>query len=125
MKRIAILACLRSGNVCTGASCLQAFSQRKASFACYGEEPLELVAFMRCNGCQLPEPGAPYEARTYTPLAQDAGLMEKVERLQKEQVDIVHVGICCQNRQGQLCPTIAEITEALQQRGMTVVRGTH
>ena len=81
MKRIAILACLRSGNVCTGASCMRAFSQRKASFACYGEEPLELVAFMRCNGCQ--------------------------------------------NRQGQLCPAIAEITEALQQWGMTVVRGTH
>lgn len=81
MKRIAILACLRSGNVCTGASCMRAFSQRKASFACYGEEPLEPVAFMRCNGCQ--------------------------------------------NRQGQLCPAIAEITEALQQRGMTVVRGTH
>ena len=57
------------------------FPQRKASFACYGEEPLELVAFMRCNGCQ--------------------------------------------NRQGQLCPAIAEITEALQQRGMAVVRGTH
>ena len=31
----------------------------------------------------------------------------------------------CQNRQGQLCPAIAEITEVLQQRGMTVVRGTH
>ena len=47
------------------------------------------------------------------------------ERLEKEQVGVVHVGVCCQNRQGQLCPAISELTEALRQRGMTVVRGTH
>lgn len=125
MKRIAILACRRSEDVCTGAGCLRAFFQRKGAFADYGKEDLRLIAFMHCNGCRMPGAGKDYDACVYTPLLQDPGLLEKVERLEKEQVEVVHVGVCCQNRQGQLCPAIAELTEALRQRGMTVVRGTH
>ena len=42
MKRIVILRCLRSNNVCTGAACMRAFNTKSGAFARYGEEPLEL-----------------------------------------------------------------------------------
>lgn len=47
MKRIVILTCLKASRVCTGAACFQAFNQRTRSFARYGNEPLEIEAFMR------------------------------------------------------------------------------
>lgn len=39
MKRIVILRCLRSNNVCTGAACMRAFNTKSGAFARYGEEP--------------------------------------------------------------------------------------
>lgn len=51
MKRIVILRCLRSNNVCTGAACMRAFNTKSGAFARYGEEPLELEAYWSCNGC--------------------------------------------------------------------------
>ena len=51
MKRIVILRCLGSNNVCTGAACLKAFNKKTGAFARYGEEPLELEAYWSCNGC--------------------------------------------------------------------------
>ena len=49
MKRIVILRCLRSNNVCTGAACMRAFNTKSGAFARYGEEPLELEAYWSCN----------------------------------------------------------------------------
>lgn len=67
MKKIVMLNCLRANSVCTGAACLQAFNAKTKTFARYGDEPLELVAFFRCNGCDAPQ--------------DDAGMEEKIERL--------------------------------------------
>ena len=50
MKKIVMLNCLRANSVCTGAACLQAFNAKTKTFARYGDEPLELVAFFRCKG---------------------------------------------------------------------------
>ena len=66
MKKIVMLNCLRANSVCTGAACLQAFNAKTKTFARYGDEPLELVAFFRCNGCDAPQ--------------DDAGMEEKIER---------------------------------------------
>lgn len=46
MKKIVILRCLKSNDVCTGASCLQAFYGRTGNFQGYGiDENLQLAAF--------------------------------------------------------------------------------
>ena len=45
MKRIAILRCLHSNDVCTGAACLAAFNAKSKSFEAYKEEGAELVAY--------------------------------------------------------------------------------
>lgn len=50
MKRIVILRCLSSNDVCTGAGCMRAFNTKSGAFTRYAEEPLELEAFWSCNG---------------------------------------------------------------------------
>ena len=125
MKRVAILSCRNAGQVCAGVSCLQAFFERDGSFAAYGEEPLRLTAFLQCNGCQGVEDQGPFDQGTFRPLREDAGMLKKLDRMEREGVEIVHLGICCWNRAGEICPWVAELKEELQRRGMEVVKGTH
>ena len=82
MKRIVILRCLRSNNVCTGAACLKAFNKKTGAFARYGEEPLELEAYWSCNGCG--DCHFKYQE----------GIEEKLERIIGLKPDAVHVGVC-------------------------------
>ncbi len=112
MKRIAILTCLKSNQVCTGASCLATLNGRRKSFARYSGEEVELMAFWHCNGC-----ACDYE--------KDAGLAEKLERIQKIGVDTVHLGICTDKRDNGECPQITWIAAMLERAGIEVVRGTH
>ena len=104
-----MLNCLNSNKVCAGAACFTAFNKRIRSFERYQGMDVEVAAFMRCNGC-----GNDPET--------DAGILEKVERLQQEGVETVHVGICTKNKEGE---TIAKIMEMLEEKGMEVVDGTH
>ena len=114
MKRIVILRCLRSNNVCTGAACLKAFNKKTGG---YGEEPLELEAYWSCNGCG--------DCR----FEHQAGIEEKLERIISLKPDAVHVGVCVKQRTDNgdevTCKTIAEICERLQAAGLTIVEGTH
>ncbi len=117
MKRIVILRCLRSNNVCTGAACMRAFNTKSGAFARYGEEPLELEAYWSCNGCG--DCHFKYQE----------GIEEKLERIIGLKPDAVHVGVCVKHRtqDGQVvtCKTIEEICERLEAAGLTIVEGTH
>jgi predicted metal-binding protein len=125
MKRVAIIRCRNAELVCTGAGCLHAFNRGEGAFASYGGEALELVAYLSCNGCQGVEDQGPFDQGVFTPLALQPDLLAKLERLERERVDCVHLGICCWNRQGEECPAMVELTGELQRRGMNVVKGTH
>jgi predicted metal-binding protein len=112
VKRIAMLNCLKSNRVCTGAACLQAFNQRTKTFERYGDEPLELVAFFRCNGCDASE--------------DDPGMEEKVERLLSLKPDAVHMGVCTKNKEDHSrCFVIQKVADRLEAAGATLVDGTH
>ena len=125
MRRIAILACRNAEEVCAGVSCLQAFFRRDGSFASYGDDALELTAVLHCNGCRGVEDQGPFDQGEFRPLSQDVVMQKKLERLEREGVDTVHLGICCWNREGEICPWAEEIQEEFRRRGMTVVAGTH
>ena len=112
MKKIAMLNCLKANEVCTGAACLKAFHERTRSFAAYEGEDVELMAFMRCNGC---------DADVDT----NKGLREKLDRLESIGVEIVHIGVCTKRRDGTECPTITALIAELEKRHIAVVRGTH
>lgn len=118
MKKIAILTCLRANECCTGASCFSALHRRRAHFSAYEGEEVELAAFWSCNGCGRPVEG-------------DRGMAEKIERLLREGIDVLHVGVCTQRRSRENpgerheCPTITEICRIFEDKGVTVVRGTH
>ena len=113
MKKIAILNCLRANRVCTGAACMQAFNQRTRGFERYQGEELELVAFMRCSGCDAPAD-------------ENAGMIEKLERLVSIGTEVLHIGKCTVKRDAQAeCPIIQRSAEILESKGIQVVRGTH
>ena len=117
MKRIVILRCLRSNNVCTGAACLKAFNKKTGAFARYGEEPLELEAYWSCTGCG--DCHFKYQE----------GIEEKLERIIGLKPDAVHVGVCVKQRTDNgdevTCKTIEEICERLEAAGLKIVEGTH
>lgn len=116
--KVAILNCLKANDCCTGAACLKALNNRKDYFSLYKQEKIELVAFLRCNGCG-------------THFAHDKRMQEKMERLLKEKVDILHLGICTQlkykenNKIRTECAEITRICNFLEQKGIQIVRGTH
>ena len=117
MKKIAILRCLRSNDVCTGAACLEAFNERLGSFSIYNNEELQLVAFWSCNGCLDCE------------LKSENGLEEKLQKIISLKTDIVHVGVCTKQRSvngiRQTCPTIKELCNRIEASGIKIVQGTH
>ena len=84
MKKIVMLTCLRAETVCTGAGCFSALNGRTHRFREYGDEELQVSAFMKCSGCgHFPR--------------QDKGLDEKIERILEIHPDAIHLGICCCN----------------------------
>jgi len=112
MKKIALLNCLNSNRVCTGAACLDAFNNRTVGFERYKDEDIELVADMKCNGC---------EADPET----DAGMIEKLERLKSIGTQVVHIGKCTIMKDGTECSIIYKASKILERQGIEVVRGTH
>lgn len=113
MKKIAILACEKSNRVCAGCACLNAFYDRRKSFERYVGEDLRLVAFMRCSHC----------VEEIDPM-EDPGFLEKLERLIQEGAECVHIGICAK-KNGEICPGMARMAHAFEERGIEVVWGTH
>lgn len=114
MKTIVFLTCPKAETVCTGAGCFSAFNRRTHQFARYGEEELQVGAFMKCSGCGH-FPG------------KDEGLDEKIERILSMKPDAVHLGICCcqRGKKGVLCPEIETIKTLFESHGIPVIRGTH
>ena len=114
MKKVAILSCLDAAKVCTGAVCFQVWNEKSRYFACYAGEDAVLTAFFHCNGCDS-DP------------SQDPGMIEKLDRLQKIGVNVVHTGVCTLSHQEKksLCPRIKTIMEMLHERGIATVEGTH
>ena len=102
MKRIAIVTCKNAASVCTGASCLQAFRE--------------------CNGVK---DQGPFDQGVFPELDGDEGMQKKLDRLLKEKVDVVHLGICCWNSERELCPWMKKFIPELRQRGFLVKSGTH
>lgn len=114
MKKIGILTCLHSNDVCTRAGCLKAFHQRTDTFSEYDNET-ELAVLMTCNGCEKDNPVEPED---------DLGLKEKLERLSKEEIAVMHVGACRLNK-GIECVRMTRICDMIKKMDISVVRGTH
>ena len=114
MKKIAVLTCLDTCKVCDGASCLGAWNGRKGRFTRYAGEDVCLSAFFHCNGCDA-------DPRS------DTGMLEKLNQLQRDGVETVHVGVCAvKNREtGALCPNIEKIQNMLHDRGIKTILGTY
>ncbi len=116
MKKVAILRCLLSSGVCTGAGCMRVFNRKTGAFAQYKDEEIELVAFMSCQGCG--------EVRMHNQEEIDT----KIEKLAKLQPYAVHVAGCVKhpNAKGEMvtCKNIVSICDKLAARGIKIIEGT-
>lgn len=114
MKRIVMLTCPKTENVCTGGGCFSALNSRTKAFAPYEGEEVEVLAFMKCSGCGH-FPG------------KDKGLDEKIQYILQRRPDVVHLGICCcyDAKEKELCPEIMAVWRIFEDHGISVVRGTH
>lgn len=114
MKKIVMLTCPHAETVCTGAGCFSALNGRTHRFREYGDEELQVSAFMKCSGCgHFPR--------------QDKGLDEKIERILEIHPDAIHLGICCchNGKSKALCKEVEMITSIFEKAGIPIVRGTH
>lgn len=112
MKKLAILTCLQANDVCAGVSCLEALAARRGGFIPYAGQEVQLCAFLRCSHC-----GAnPTE---------DTGMLEKLERIASCGVEVAHIGVCAQKKNGARCPQMAQAAAWLEARGIEVVWRTH
>ena len=110
MKKIVMLTCPHAETVCTGAGCFSALNGRTHRFRKYGDEELQVSAFMKCSGCgHFPR--------------QDKGLDEKIERILEIHPDAVHLGICCcsDGESKTLCKEVEMITAIFKKAGIPVV----
>ena len=111
MKKIAMMNCLKANDVCPGASCLRAFYARKAGFARYEGEELQLTAFLRCSHCgKTPE--------------EDKEMVMKLDRLVQEGTEAVHIGVCAQMNHTK-CETMEANAKWLEDHGIEVIWQTH
>ncbi|MBQ8508268.1 MAG: CGGC domain-containing protein [Clostridia bacterium] len=113
MKKIAILACRNSNQVCACCACLNAFYDRQKSFECYAGEEIRLTAFMRCSKCH-----------TEVQPMEEPGFLEKLERLVSKGTECIHIGICAM-KNDEACPGMAQMAKAFEDRGIEVIWGTH
>lgn len=115
MVKIGVIKCIHANEVCTGAGCLKAFNHRTDFFKDY-DENTELAVFMACNGCEEDHAPKPEE---------DPGMLEKLERLMQEGIQVMHVGVCRIQPDGKECERMNTILKMMEDRGITVKRGTH
>ena len=117
-KKVGILHCRKVTDICAGAKCMNAFSDKTDFFARYADEEIVLGAYFSCNGCKTDNPLEPDK---------DDGMLEKLERLVKEEIKTVHVGICRNSGEikGKECYRITCIIDSIEQKGIEVIRGTH
>lgn len=116
MKKIGILHCIHANEVCAAVGCLNAFMKKQDFFEPYELQEIELGAFFSCNGCKRERPTEPGE---------DSGIIEKIDRLEAENIKTVHVGVCCNLKDGSECPRVTKIIHMLEMRDIRVIRGTH
>ncbi len=111
MTKIAMMNCLKANQVCAGVACLDALRERRAGFACYAGEDVDLRAFLRCSNCgKTPQ--------------EDPGMTEKLERLVSSGVEVVHIGVCAQPK-GIRCQTMERYAAWLEEHRIRVVWKTH
>lgn len=115
MKKIGILTCIHSNDVCTRAGCMRAFNCRTDFFASYPKDTA-LSVMMTCNGCAKERSEPPEK---------DDGMLEKIDRLVQENIEVIHVGVCRLKDDGQECERITKICDMISSNGIEIVRGTH
>lgn len=105
--KLAIGICERVNGVCSTSGCFRAYNNKSAHFEEYKDQDTSLLAFFTCQFCS----------------SQSWKGLEKIsKRLEKNQVERVHLGACAVKCKAGL---LEEIKEVFQNRNISLVEGTH
>lgn len=111
-KKIAIVRCHRTAEVCPGVGCLNSFQDDRVKFEEYEDEETRLVGFFTCGGC---------------PGRRISRLLDNLEK-HEEKPDVVHLSSCMfydEEQEYVKCPNIGLIREMLESKGYEIREGTH
>ena len=103
-KKIAIVVREETSRKCIGKGCLRAFNNREDSFAGYGNDELELVAFCDDGGTSED----PIE-----------NLKDRIQRFQKIGVEVVHLSTCNRAKNQNYLQMIQLLSESFEVVGYT------
>ncbi|PTD93393.1 CGGC domain-containing protein [archaeon SCG-AAA382B04] len=112
VKKIAIVRCHRTAEVCPGVGCLNAFQDDRVKFKEYEDEETRLVGIFTCGGC---------------PGRRTGRLLDNLEK-HDEKPDVVHLGPCMfydEEQEYVRCPHIGLIKEMIKSKGYDIKEGTH
>ncbi|MEF9992304.1 MAG: CGGC domain-containing protein [Paraclostridium sp.] len=105
---IAIMACRKLTNKCSGTGCFDAYNDSKYAFECYKEEKPVLSSFFYCSGCKKT-------------IFEDEDWENKINQLKKRNVEVVHLALCTKIE----CRNYEKHEELLKKEGFKVIHGTH
>ncbi|MFR6110910.1 MAG: CGGC domain-containing protein [Dialister invisus] len=102
----------RAETVCTGAGCFSALNGRTHRFREYGDEELQVSAFMKCSGC------GHFPGRI-------KDLMKNREDSEIHPTQFIWESAAAATESKTLCKEVEMIAAIFKRAGIPVVRGTH
>ena len=105
---IAIMACRKLVNKCTGIGCFKAYHNKKDSFSIYKDKDDILMSLFYCIGCK-------------ETIYQDENWKHKIKQLKSTGVNNIHIARCIEVE----CDDYSKHERLLVNEGFNVVKGTH
>ncbi|CEN80548.1 CGGC domain-containing protein [Paraclostridium sordellii] len=105
---IAIMACRKLSNKCSGTGCFNAYNNSQDAFECYKDEKPILKSFFYCSGCKKM-------------IFEDEDWENKINQLKRNDVDVIHIALCAKVE----CRDYDKHERLLSKEGFKVIHGTH
>lgn len=105
---IAIMACRKLMNKCSGSGCFKAYNNSEAAFDIYEDNKEELGSFFYCSGCSVT-------------MTDDEDWQHKIAQLRKNNVKIIHIAKCIEVE----CNDYDKHERILKKEGFEVIHGSH
>ena len=105
---IAIMACRKLSNKCSGTGCFNAYNNSQDAFECYKDEKPILKSFFYCSGCKKM-------------IFEDEDWENKINQLKRNDVDVIHIALFAKVE----CRDYDKHERLLSQEGFKVIHGTH
>ncbi|MEG1483610.1 CGGC domain-containing protein [Clostridium sp.] len=105
---IAIMACRKLMNKCSGTGCFKAYNNSTDAFKIYGANKEDLSSFFYCSGC-------------YDTMTTSENWKHKIAQLKKNNVKTIHISKCIDVE----CDNYDKHEIILRKEGFNIIHGSH